>query len=89
MLAGVIISAQQDEELDDVLEVYARHRKTDQALITGFTDSVIKLFSTDNAALSVMRNSGLLMLDNIPLLKNEFARQAMGLGAPIARLKVS
>lgn len=89
MLAGVIISAQKDEELDDVLEVYARHRKTDQALITGFTDSVIKLFSTDNAALSVMRNSGLLMLDNIPLLKNEFARQAMGLGAPIARLKVS
>jgi len=81
----------QDEGLvvEQVLENYAQQRKVDQKLITGFTDNVIKLFSTDNALLSVVRNSGLLMLDKIPMLKNQFAQQTMGLGSRLARLKAS
>jgi 2-octaprenyl-6-methoxyphenol hydroxylase len=74
-------------DIGKVLEAYAKHRQLDQALITGFTDNVIKLFSTDSALFSVVRNSGLLMLDNIPLMKNQFARQTMGLGSRLARLK--
>lgn len=89
MLADVLMSAPQDMGVEDMLGTYARQRKTDQALITGFTDSVIKLFSTDNAMLSVVRNSGLLMLDKVPMLKNEFARQTMGLGSRFARLRAN
>lgn len=87
LLADTLMTAGKDVGVEDVLESYARQRKTDQALITGFTDSVIKLFSTDNALLSVLRNSGLLMLDKVPMLKNQFARQTMGLGSRFARLK--
>lgn len=89
MLADVLISAPQDADVEELLESYARQRKTDQMLITGFTDSVIKLFSTDNAMLSIIRNSGLLMLDKVPMLKDQFAEQTMGLGSRFARLKAS
>ncbi len=84
ILADALMSK---NDIGKVLEAYAKHRQLDQALITGFTDNVIKLFSTDSALFSVVRNSGLLMLDNIPLMKNQFARQTMGLGSRLARLK--
>ncbi|MEO1889421.1 MAG: 2-octaprenyl-6-methoxyphenyl hydroxylase [Cycloclasticus sp.] len=85
ILADALIT--EPNEIDAVLETYAKHRQLDQALITGFTDNVIKLFSTNNALFSVVRNSGLLMLDKIPLMKHQFARQTMGLGSRLARLK--
>ena len=88
ILADTLMSSADDVGAVDVLETYAKYRKADQALITGFTDNVIKLFSTDSALLSVVRNNGLLMLDKVPLLKNQFARQTMGLSSRLARLKV-
>ncbi|OUR85292.1 2-octaprenyl-3-methyl-6-methoxy-1,4-benzoquinol hydroxylase [Cycloclasticus sp. 44_32_T64] len=89
MLADVLMSAKQDIGTDEMLEAYARQRKTDQALVIGFTDTVIKLFSTDSALFSVVRNSGLLMLDKVPVLKNQFARQTMGLGSRFTRLEAN
>ncbi len=85
ILADALLSNKDD--IVTVLNTYAKHRQLDQALITGFTDNVIKLFSTDNALFSVVRNSGLLMLDKIPFMKHQFARQTMGLGSRLARLK--
>tara|TARA_R110002074_G_scaffold145034_1_gene293328 strand:- start:193940 stop:195136 length:1197 start_codon:yes stop_codon:yes gene_type:complete len=89
MLAVALRSAVTDVGTEDVLAHYALQRKTDQRLITGFTDSVVRLFSNNNALLSFMRNSGLLLLDKVPLLKNQFARQTMGLGSRLARLKAN
>ncbi|MEH6502400.1 MAG: 2-octaprenyl-6-methoxyphenyl hydroxylase [Cycloclasticus sp.] len=89
ILAVALRSAVDDVGAEDVLTQYAQQRKTDQRLITGFTDSVVRLFSNNNALLSFMRNSGLLLLDKVPLLKNQFARQTMGLGSRLARLKAS
>ncbi|MEO1889677.1 MAG: 2-octaprenyl-6-methoxyphenyl hydroxylase [Cycloclasticus sp.] len=85
ILADALMS--DENNIVTVLETYANRRQLDQALIMGFTDNVIKLFSTDSALFSVVRNSGLLMLDKIPLMKNQFARQTMGLGSRLARLK--
>ena len=87
ILADTLMSTDEDVGAEEVLEAYENQRKTDQALVTGFTDSVIKLFSTNNAVLSLLRNSGLMMLDKVPVLKNQFARQTMGLGARFARLR--
>lgn len=89
ILADVLMSAANEKPMNALLDTYAQRRKMDQALITGFTDNVIKLFSTDSSLFSVVRNSGLLMLDKVPVLKNQFARQTMGLGSRMARLKVS
>ena len=89
ILAVALRSAVNDVGAEDVLALYAQQRKSDQRLITGFTDSVVRLFSNNNALLSFMRNSGLLVLDKVPLLKNQFARQTMGLGSRLARLKAN
>lgn len=85
ILADALLS--NPNKIDEVLATYAKRRALDQALITGFTDNVIKLFSTDNAVFSMVRNTGLLMLDKIPLMKHQFARQTMGLASRLARLK--
>ena len=87
LLADTLMSTDEDVGVEEVLKAYENQRKIDQALVTGFTDSVIKLFSTNNAILSLLRNSGLMMLDKVPMLKNQFARQTMGLGSRFARLK--
>ncbi|MGB1648029.1 MAG: 2-octaprenyl-6-methoxyphenyl hydroxylase [Cycloclasticus sp.] len=89
ILADVLAQNLQNKGVDEVLEIYARRRKTDQQLVTGLTDNLIKLFSTDNALLSVLRNSGLLILDKLPMLKNQFAQQTMGLSSRFARIKVN
>jgi 2-octaprenyl-6-methoxyphenol hydroxylase len=89
ILADALMSSDEGADVNEVLDTYAQRRKIDQALITGFTDNVIKLFSTDSALLSTIRNSGLLALDKVPLLKNQFGRQTMGLGSRLARLKAS
>ena len=88
MLADVLLE-QRNANAEELCETYACRRKKDQALITGFTDNIIKLFSTDSALFSVARNSGLLMLDKVPVFKSQFARQTMGLGSRLARLKAS
>ena len=88
-LADVVLNAfanKQDIASFETLQAYSAHRKQDQQLIIGFTDNIIKLFSNENALLSVTRNSGLLLLDKYPFLKRQFARQTMGLGARLPRL---
>ncbi|MBQ0724139.1 MAG: FAD-dependent monooxygenase [Cycloclasticus sp.] len=88
-LAEVLMAADGDVGKPSSLKAYAKRRKPDQGMITGFTDQVVKLFSNDSAALSLIRNSGLLLLDKVPALKNKFARQTMGLATRLARLKAS
>ncbi|ORU90379.1 MAG: 2-octaprenyl-3-methyl-6-methoxy-1,4-benzoquinol hydroxylase [Cycloclasticus sp. symbiont of Poecilosclerida sp. M] len=87
-LADVLMTSQEGVGEEGLLQKYNEQRKTDQALITGFTDNIVKLFSNDNAALSLLRNSGLLVLDKVPMFKKQFALQTMGLGTRLARLKV-
>lgn len=87
MLADVLMAPPQDIGSDLLLEKYAEQRQADQALVIGFTDNVVKLFSTSNGLLSTIRNSGLLLMDKWPLLKNKFAQQTMGLATRLPRLK--
>jgi len=86
-LADVLMSAQDDVGADEVLALYADQRQFDQSLIVGFTDKIVKIFSTDNSVFSVLRNSGLLLMDKCPTLKNQFAQQTMGLVSRLPRIK--
>lgn len=88
-LADVLMTTNSDAGEAASLQVYAKRRKLDQGMITGFTDQVVKLFSNDSAALSLIRNNGLLLLDKVPMFKNQFARQTMGLATRLARLKAN
>lgn len=62
----------------DYLTAYAHARRQDHNKIIHFTDSLVKLFSSDNLPLSFVRNCGLTLLDHQPYMKSQLARHAMG-----------
>lgn len=59
---------------------YQACQRLDQQLTVGFSDRLMRLFSTGAPLLAGGRNLGLLGFDLLPPAKRWFARQAMGLG---------
>jgi 2-octaprenyl-6-methoxyphenol hydroxylase len=70
----------------DVLKRYERWRRSDTAVMIGATDGLNRLFSNDSAALRVMRDVGLGMVDRLPDLKRYFSWEAAGLSGELPRL---
>lgn len=61
-----------------MLEDYWQLRKDDQKNIIGFTDSLIKLFTSRIPGVALARNLGLIALDNSIFLKKYLSRHAQG-----------
>lgn len=61
-----------------VLQSYLAKQFLDQQLTIEFSDKLVRLFSNDHLPLIAMRHLGLLSLESIPLLKNQFIAQTMG-----------
>ena len=57
----------------------------DQAKTIVFSDQVVKLFGHHSALVGLVRDLGLVALDNLPMLKSLFASQAMGLAGKKSR----
>jgi len=57
----------------------------DQAKTIVFSDQVVKLFGHHSSLVGLVRDAGLVALDNLPMLKSLFASQAMGLAGKKAR----
>lgn len=64
----------------DMLDEYLKLRRHDQQIITGFTDGLIQLFTSRLPGVGLIRDIGLIALDNFPPLKNLLARYARGFG---------
>jgi 2-polyprenyl-6-methoxyphenol 4-hydroxylase len=64
-----------------VLKQYPRSQQWDQDKTVGFSHLLTKLFSNNDAALTAARNFGLLAMDLLPSVKQEFTRHAAGLAA--------
>lgn len=62
----------------DVLERYARWRRTDTLVLSAVTDGLTRLFSNDIAPLRIARDLGLGVVERLPPLKKLFMRHAMG-----------
>ena len=60
------------------LRKYERARKGENRLMESSMTAFKLLFSNDNPLLSTVRNAGLVMVDNVPMIKNQFLRHAMG-----------
>lgn len=61
-----------------VLQDYLRKQSLDQQITIEFSDKLVRLFSSDQLPLIAMRHLGLLSLESIPLIKNQFMAQTMG-----------
>ena len=61
-----------------VLRRYERWRRADNRSMLFAMDSFKKLFSSRSEAIRMMRNSGLNVVDRIPLIKHLFMQRALG-----------
>lgn len=61
-----------------VLQTYLHKQSLDQQITIEFSDKLVRLFSSDQLPLIAMRHLGLLSLESIPLIKNQFIAQTMG-----------
>jgi len=80
-LAQVIREAmQQQQDPGELtrLQAYARWRRRDLIQTSLFTDSLVRVFSTDFLPLVVARNLGLVALECFAPLRKRLTRQAMG-----------
>lgn len=66
-------------ELTQLAQAASVHA-SDLKLTVSASDALVKGFSNDHLVLSLMRDLGLVGLNNAPALKRRFAEQAMGLG---------
>jgi 2-polyprenylphenol 6-hydroxylase len=84
-LAEILADATGTDSLGDLklLRRYERWRKSENLLAATAMDSLERLFSSSNAALSSLRSAGLSAVGRIPLLKREFARRALGLAGDV------
>lgn len=69
-----------------LLERYADWRRDDQRKLVGFTDGLVRLFTTGRRPLRTARDLGMLAFDLVPGVRREFARQTMGLAGRLPRL---
>lgn len=69
-----------------LLQRYAALREDDIRRVYGFTDTLVKTFSNNIAALAQLRSLGLLLVDVLPDVKHQLAAQNMGLTGQLTRL---
>ena len=70
----------QQADLGDVTALmrYQSWREQDIQRTAGFTDKLVKIFSTSAKPMAILRSAGLLALDRQPQFKREFMRKLMG-----------
>ena len=88
-LAEVIVDAARlglDPGAADVLQRYQRWRRFDTMTMGLATDGLNRLFSNQSAALRIVRDIGLGLVDRVPDLKRLFIREAAGLVGDVPKL---
>jgi len=69
-----------------LLQSYEQQQQADQRNTIQASDLLPKVFGSQSATLSVLRDIGLLALAAMPTARRLFARHAMGLGQRAAKL---
>ncbi len=77
-LADLVLAAP-DPGAPALLAAYQRRRRPDSLAMLAATDTLDRLFSTDNPLLRTARDLGIAAVDRAPRLKRFFMQQAMGL----------
>ncbi|MCK4843337.1 MAG: 2-octaprenyl-6-methoxyphenyl hydroxylase [Methylococcales bacterium] len=88
-LAEMLCEQQQknaDVGEQSLLARYAELRQKDHNQTIGFTDNVVKIFSTDWLPVAAARSISLAIMDHIPTAKSILAKHAMGLSGRLPRV---
>jgi 2-octaprenyl-6-methoxyphenol hydroxylase len=68
------------------LKQYEHARQKDHDQTIGFTDNVVKIFSTDWFPVAAARSISLAVMDHIPIAKSILSKHAMGLSGRLPRV---
>jgi len=88
-LAEMLLAQQQNNaDIGDkaLLAEYAESRQKDHDQTIGFTDKVVKIFSSDWLPMAAARSISLAVMDHIPVAKSVLAKHAMGLAGRLPRV---
>ncbi len=88
-LAEIILEQQRNSaDVGDkaMLNHYAESRQKDHDHTIGFTNSVVKIFSSDWLPMAAARSISLALMDHIPAAKSVLAKHAMGLAGRLPRV---
>jgi 2-octaprenyl-6-methoxyphenol hydroxylase len=85
---SVLKACKQGTPIGDLanLNEFVETSRWDQKRVIGASDKVMKLFSSNKRHYSVLRQLGLLTMQQMPLVKTVFTRAAMGLDVPLAQV---
>lgn len=86
MLAECLADAAGDCGAAAVLERFAAWRAADRRGVTGFTDTLVRLFGDTRPGIPWLRDLGLLAFDLLPPAKAALARVSAGFAGPTPRL---
>lgn len=77
-----------NEDVGDVefLKHYAEARQKDHKLTIGFTNNLVKIFSSDWLPMAAARSISLAVMDHLPFAKSALATHAMGLAGRLPRV---
>jgi len=81
-----LIASAEDAGDSNLLQSYVEQRQDDARRVYRFTDSLVKIFSNNSAALGHLRAAGLVAVGLIPQLRHQLARQSMGLSGRSSEL---
>ena len=79
-------SGELDPGASQLLDRYAKWRRSDQKKLVHFTDNLVRLFGSTRPGLRTLRNIGMLGFDLIPGVRSLFAKHTMGLAGELPRL---
>jgi len=91
-LAQTIIDAHQQGKMINTLSVlrqYERWRKADNLAMMVAVDSFKHLFGSELGIVRELRNTGMNLVNNLPVVKNTVIKQAMGLSGDLSRFAMS
>ena len=90
-LCDCIADARENVENADIgdselLERYAKWRRSDQRKLVQLTDGIVRLFGDTRGPMRILRNIGMLGFDLVPGVRSVFAKHTMGLAGRLPRL---
>lgn len=62
----------------EVIQQYLKARGSDQLMTVGFTSALASLFTQQYSALTLPRQISLMLMNNLPFIKRQFVKQALG-----------
>jgi 2-octaprenyl-6-methoxyphenol hydroxylase len=85
-LVDLLAQPHADPGSDALLAQYAAQREADRDGVVAFTDTLVRMFSTDHPVAAAGRDLGLLLFDLLPPAKRALSRVSLGFGARTPRL---